>query len=67
MTDPDSADTDRHPGEDGEPEGGQPQERPEDRPNVGSTTPDDHPASDRAEGRDREGVVPAAGIEPATP
>ncbi|MEZ0496149.1 hypothetical protein [Sphingomonas sp. IW22] len=51
MTDPDPADTDRHPGEDGEPEGGQPQERPEDRPNVGSTTPDDYPASDRAKGQ----------------
>ncbi|HTG39211.1 hypothetical protein [Sphingomonas sp.] len=51
MTDRNPADTRTTPDEDREPEGGRPQERPEDRPNVGSTTPEDYPADDRAEGQ----------------
>ena len=41
--------SDRHPSDslDRETEGGQPQERPEDRPHVGEVTPDDYPKDER--------------------
>lgn len=46
MTDPEK----RESNEDREPKGGQPQERVEDRPNVGTTKPEDYPADSRAKG-----------------